>query len=81
MSKWQKFEAGFDIERQGHFIVIVYHDLPDVPGLNIDGAFVNWVHRTKEYTSVSFADYINSKSHMTGNKAYTVIEYESLKNK
>ncbi len=78
--KWQKFEVEFKVNKEPT-IVIVYHDLPLTPGLNIDGAFTNWVHRTNEHTSVSFADYINSKSHMTGNKAYTPIEWESIKDK
>ena len=39
----------------------VYHNLPDVHGLNINDAFINWVYRTPEYTAESFCDYVCSK--------------------
>ena len=78
MSDWQEFKGEFNVYGKP-FQIQIYHDLPGVPGLNIEGAFTNWLYRTNEHTSASLADYINSKSHMTGNKAYTIIQWEAMK--
>ena len=45
---------------------------------NINDALINWLPRTNEYTSQSFADYINSKTRMTGHQAMTMEEYSKL---
>lgn len=76
--QWQEYSCNFNTERQGKKSIKIFHDLPNTDGLNIDGAFHNWIHRTKEYTSQSFANYIMSKNHMTGNFAYTEKEWKAL---
>jgi hypothetical protein len=52
----------------------IWHNLPKAFGMNIEGAFQNWLGRTSIYTAKSFVAYINSKSHMTGHKAFATEE-------
>ena len=40
-----------------------------VPEEQIEGCVINWSARTKDFTPQSLVDYINSKSHMTGDTA------------
>lgn len=39
----------------------VYHNLPNVKGLSMDDAVVNWIYRTHIHTAESLCDYINNK--------------------
>jgi len=46
----------------GHSVdFLIYHNLPDVHGLNIETACINWFYRTKGYTIWSLCNYINDK--------------------
>jgi hypothetical protein len=39
----------------------VKHNLPGGFGMNIHGAFDNWIARTNDYSAKSFCDYVESK--------------------
>jgi len=39
----------------------IYHNLPEVQGMNIEGAIDNWLARTENFTAQSLCDYILSK--------------------
>ena len=53
----------------------VIHNLPDTPGLNMDGCLDNWIARTDIFTDQSLVDYINSKS-WAGMEAFTIPVWE-----
>lgn len=40
----------------------VNHNLPEVPGLSLNDAVVNWSARTNTFTAQSLSDYINGKN-------------------
>lgn len=39
----------------------ITHNLPDVRGMSIEDAVVNWLFRTDDYSVESLCDYINDK--------------------
>lgn len=39
----------------------IFHNLPEKPGLSLQDALNNWIHRTEDYTAQSFVNYIDSK--------------------
>ena len=41
---------------------IVYHNLPDIQGLSLGEAVINWVNRTIHFDAKSLCDYIKSKN-------------------
>lgn len=54
----------------------IVHNLPDVPGLCIEDALVNWSARTSEITAESFCEYVNSKN--TGFVCITEDRYNKM---
>ncbi len=57
----------------------IVHNLPEkIFGSGIQEAFDAWIARTSVFTAQSFIDYINSKTHLTGNKAMTVEQFKYL---
>ena len=82
-NEWRMAHIKFDLDKgkkkkKTRVRFKLVHNLPNMLSLNIDAALNNWLPRTKEYTDTSLRDYINSKSHLTGCKAYTIKEYEAL---
>lgn len=71
---WKKHQ--FELSNGIKFIIC--HNLPNAFGLNIDGAFDNWLARTSEYTDESFAEYIMSKHYLHGHYAYTRAQWDKL---
>ncbi len=57
------YSARFSFVPKGQVEVVfeVITNMPKVTGLDIESAFVNWVHRTDDYSFVSFVRYIYSK--------------------
>lgn len=70
-----KMHVKFKAERKPYEFII-YHNMPELPGLSFKEAFYNWVYRTKDYTDKSFSDYVKSKN--TGHIVLTQEEYDKL---
>lgn len=62
---------------QRKFNFIIYHNLPNIPGLRIEDALDNWTARTRVFTANAFCKYILSKN--TGCMALTEEEFKALK--
>jgi len=58
-------------------ILTFYHNLPEIFGLDIDGALENWFIRTKDHSVKSLKSYVASKN--TGYEILTEEEYNNLK--
>lgn len=56
-----------------HSTISVY--ISGMSGEDVNAASINWMARTNDYSAKSFADYINSKTHMSGHSAMTEEEY------
>lgn len=72
-----KSEVKFKIDgKEIQFYII--HNLPNMFGLSFNNALHSWLARTKEFTSNSLVEYIDSKN--TGYVAMTEFEYENIYN-
>jgi len=56
--------------------IVVYHNLPNTWGLNIENAFPNWEMRTDKETAEDFVKYVKSKN--TGHDIMTEEDYKKL---
>ena len=54
----------------------IYHNLPDVPGLSMKDALINWIARTDEVTEESLCKYIESKN--TGYDCLSLKEFKAV---
>lgn len=57
--------------------LMFYHDLPDIQGLNIEAACINWEVRTPRFSVESLADYVASKG--VNGHILTKEQYDKLK--
>ncbi len=77
MENYINSTVSFDVNNKTVSFNIV-HNLPEIFGMSLQNAVDNWIFRTEQYTAESLCDYINSKSHMTNNYAYTEKQYQEL---
>jgi len=67
-----KTDVTFYVNGNRHFISIV-QNLPDIPGMRVGDAVINWTARTKDYSANSLAKYIREKN--TGYVATSLNHY------
>lgn len=56
--------------------IVVWHNLPDLQGLSIHDAYTCWSRITKNYTNLSFVNWIDSRQNEY--EAFTQEQYEKL---
>lgn len=72
----QSADIYFNVGKKHHTFTI-YHNLPQVQGMNVEDAVINWVMRTVRYTPESLCKYIVSKDPINF-KAYTKAQYKLI---
>jgi hypothetical protein len=74
--KWYEAKFAMSDGTEVHLV----HNIPQTDGSinSLQAAFDNWIVRTNTYTTKSFVDYINSKTHMSGHRALTWDDYQKL---
>ena len=75
MEEFKSHTISFKVDKIPHAFT-VYHNLPNVFGLSIEAAVMNWIHRTRTFTAENFCAYIRSKN--TGHVCLTEEEYSSV---
>jgi len=85
-SNWSKSEIKMDKEDDSSIkkpiMLELIHNIPHSGNINtIEAAAENWFIRTREYSSKSLIDYINSKTPMSGFRAMSVEEFNKKFNK
>lgn len=73
--QWIKAEVNFKVDKKPVKFYI-YHNMPEVPGLNFNAALENWLARTSDFTDKSLVSYIMSKN--TGHTALTQESYDLI---
>ena len=76
MGEWKHHTARFKVNEKSVKLDIV-HNLPEVSGMNFEGALENWLVRTESYTEISLCKYIMSKE-LYGVKAYPKTKWDKL---
>jgi len=74
MTKWNTFT----IKLSNDISFDIVSNIPESNnGINdIQAAIDNWVVRTNQYTDKSFVNYINSKTQISGFKAFTLNDFD-----
>jgi hypothetical protein len=75
MTQFQTHTVEFKLDGKPNAFVVI-HNLPNVKGLSIEDAVMNWIYRTRKFTAENFCQYIRSKN--TGHVCYTQEEYNSM---
>lgn len=66
----------FEGETVEGYKIVVYHNLPEIFGLDIDNVFGVFQFKSAKYTSEEFVKYVNSKK--TGYDIMTEEQYNKL---
>lgn len=73
---WKKSTARFTLDGEKKSFEIV-HNLAD-GGYLFTNILTHWLAETEIFTDRSFCDYVNSKEHITGCRALTIEEFETM---
>lgn len=61
---FREANQSFDVEFKKNGALIrfrIFHNLPEMRGLDPESALINWMYRTDTHTAKSFCNYIRSK--------------------